>query len=84
MPARVMVFAKINRGDEEAFEAAYAAVTANVKGTEGHIADESCAAPSRRIPRMSRARTSCSASGRARKPSSPGRTRRPTPRSETR
>src|SRR5215216_2858343 len=40
MPARVMVFAKINRGDEEAFEEAYAQVTANVKGTEGHIADE--------------------------------------------
>jgi heme-degrading monooxygenase HmoA len=40
MAARVMVFAKINRGDEEAFEQAYAQVTANVKGTEGHIADE--------------------------------------------
>jgi|tagenome__1003787_1003787.scaffolds.fasta_scaffold20649721_2 heme-degrading monooxygenase HmoA len=40
MPARVMVFAKINRGDEEAFEEAYAQVTANVKGTKGHIADE--------------------------------------------
>lgn len=40
MPARVMVFANINRGDEEAFEAAYAQVTANVKGTPGHIADE--------------------------------------------
>ena len=40
MPARVMVFAKINRGDEEAFEAAYAEVTSKVKGTTGHIADE--------------------------------------------
>jgi heme oxygenase (mycobilin-producing) len=40
MAARVMVFAKINRGDEEAFEAAYAQVTATVKGTPGHIADE--------------------------------------------
>lgn len=40
MAARVMVFAKINRGDEEAFEAAYAKVTATVKGTEGHIGDE--------------------------------------------
>ena len=40
MAARVMVFAKINRGDEEAFEAAYAEVTSNVKGTKGHIADE--------------------------------------------
>jgi heme-degrading monooxygenase HmoA len=35
-----MVFAKINPGDEEAFEAAYAEVTAKVKGTKGHIADE--------------------------------------------
>ncbi len=35
MPARVMVFAKINRGDEEAFEAAYAEVTSKVKGTHG-------------------------------------------------
>jgi heme-degrading monooxygenase HmoA len=40
MAARVMVFARINRGDEEAFEAAYAQVTAYVKGTPGHIADE--------------------------------------------
>ena len=40
MPARVMVFAKINRGDEEAFEKAYAEVTAKVKGTKGHLADE--------------------------------------------
>ena len=40
MAARVMVFAKINRGDEDAFEKAYAEVTSKVKGTEGHIADE--------------------------------------------
>lgn len=40
MPARVMVFATINRGDEEAFETAYAKVTATVQGTEGHISDE--------------------------------------------
>jgi heme oxygenase (mycobilin-producing) len=40
MPARVMVFAKIDRGNEEAFEKAYAEVTAKVKGTKGHIADE--------------------------------------------
>jgi heme oxygenase (mycobilin-producing) len=40
MAARVMVFAKINRGDEDAFEAAYADVTSKVKGTKGHIADE--------------------------------------------
>src|SRR5438552_16036104 len=47
MAARVMVFAKINRGDEEAFEAAYAEVTAKVKGTQGHIAGEllRCAEP---------------------------------------
>ncbi len=36
MATRVMVFAKINRRDE----AAYAEVTAKVKGTDGHIADE--------------------------------------------
>lgn len=40
MPARVMVFAKINREDADAFEAAYAQVTGNVKGTAGHITDE--------------------------------------------
>lgn len=40
MAARVMVYARIDRGNEEAFEAAYAEVTAKVKGTEGHIADE--------------------------------------------
>ncbi len=40
MAARVMVFAKINREDADAFEAAYAQVTANVKGTAGHIRDE--------------------------------------------
>lgn len=40
MAARVMVFAKIDRDDEEAFEAAYAQVTSTVKGTPGHIGDE--------------------------------------------
>jgi heme-degrading monooxygenase HmoA len=40
MAARVMVFAKINRENADAFEAAYAQVTANVKGTAGHIGDE--------------------------------------------
>jgi len=35
-----MVFAKIKRGDEQAFEAAYSQVTANVRGTQGHISDE--------------------------------------------
>ena len=33
MRTRVMVFARIRRGDEEAFEKAYAEVTAKVKGT---------------------------------------------------
>ena len=36
MPTRVMVFAKIKQGEEAAFEAAYAEVTAKVKGTPGH------------------------------------------------
>jgi heme-degrading monooxygenase HmoA len=40
MAARVMVFAKINREDADAFETAYAQVTANVRGTAGHIGDE--------------------------------------------
>ena len=40
MPTRVMVFAKIKRGNEEAFEAAFAEVTRKVKGTAGHITDE--------------------------------------------
>jgi heme oxygenase (mycobilin-producing) len=40
MPTRVMVFATIRKGDEEAFERAYAEVTAKVKGTPGHVRDE--------------------------------------------
>jgi len=40
MPTRVMVFAAIRPGQEEAFEAAYRTVTAAVKGTPGHIRDE--------------------------------------------
>lgn len=40
MAARVMVFAKIKEGEEAKFEAAYAEVTAKVKGTQGHINDE--------------------------------------------
>ncbi len=35
-----MVFAKIRKGEEAGFEAAYAEVTAKVKGTPGHIVDE--------------------------------------------
>ena len=40
MAARVMVFATIKEGEEANFEAAYAEVTAKVKGTQGHINDE--------------------------------------------
>jgi heme-degrading monooxygenase HmoA len=40
MTARVMVFATIRSGEEAAFEAAFAEVTAKVKGTPGHIRDE--------------------------------------------
>jgi heme-degrading monooxygenase HmoA len=40
MVARVMVFADIREGDEEAFIEAYKGVTAKVKGTPGHIRDE--------------------------------------------
>jgi len=40
MPARVMVYATIKQGSEEAFEAAFAEVTRKVKGTPGHITDE--------------------------------------------
>jgi|SRR3954464_1871727 heme-degrading monooxygenase HmoA len=40
MPARIMVFAAVHEGQEAAFEAAYARVTAAVNGTAGHIRDE--------------------------------------------
>jgi|ERR1700733_9736002 heme oxygenase (mycobilin-producing) len=40
MSARVMVFATVRESDRAAFEAAYAEVTAKVKGTPGHIRDE--------------------------------------------
>jgi heme-degrading monooxygenase HmoA len=40
MPARVMVFASVAAGDRAAFEAAYARVTAAVRGTAGHVRDE--------------------------------------------
>jgi heme-degrading monooxygenase HmoA len=40
MTTRVMVFAKIKSGEQEAFEAAYAEVTQKVKGTRGHLRDE--------------------------------------------
>jgi heme-degrading monooxygenase HmoA len=40
MLTRVMVFATIDKGNEEAFEKAYAEVTAKVKGTPGHVRDE--------------------------------------------
>jgi len=37
---RVLVQAEIKPGDEEAFEEAFAAVAAGMKGTPGHIRDE--------------------------------------------
>lgn len=40
MPVRVMVFATIKPGTQEAFEAAFAKVTQQVKGTKGHMRDE--------------------------------------------
>lgn len=42
MPARVMVFARIRPGEEEAFETAFAEVTRKVKASafKGHIRDE--------------------------------------------
>jgi heme-degrading monooxygenase HmoA len=40
MAIRVMVFAKIKEGEEEAFAKAYAEVTRKVKGTDGHVCDE--------------------------------------------
>lgn len=40
MTARVMVVADVAEGKEAEFEAAYAQVTAAVKGTPGHVHDE--------------------------------------------
>lgn len=40
MPVRVMVFATIKAGMQEAFEAAFSVVTQQVRGTSGHIKDE--------------------------------------------
>jgi heme-degrading monooxygenase HmoA len=40
MAARMMVFAQIKPGEEEAFEAAFEEVTRKVKGTAGHVKDE--------------------------------------------
>jgi heme-degrading monooxygenase HmoA len=40
MTARVMVLARIRKGEEAEFESAYAKVTAQVAGTPGHIRDE--------------------------------------------
>ena len=37
---RVLVFATVREGDEEAFERAFAEVAARMKGTPGHIRDE--------------------------------------------
>lgn len=40
MAVRVLVFAEIRPGEEEAFERAFAEVAARMKGTPGHIRDE--------------------------------------------
>jgi heme-degrading monooxygenase HmoA len=40
MSTRVMVFATIKSGAQQEFEAAFASVTQQVKGTPGHIKDE--------------------------------------------
>ena len=40
MPARVMVFARVDTDDRPKFEEAFAAVSRTVRGTPGHIADE--------------------------------------------
>lgn len=40
MPARVMVFARIDPEDRPAFEAAFATVSRCVRGTPGHVTDE--------------------------------------------
>ena len=40
MSVRVLVLAEIGPGDEAAFEQAFGAVAAGMKGTQGHIRDE--------------------------------------------
>ena len=40
MPVRVMVSARIEEKDREAFEEAYRSVAAAVRGTPGHLRDE--------------------------------------------
>lgn len=40
MPARVMVFARVDTENRPAFEEAFAAVSRTVRGTPGHITDE--------------------------------------------
>ena len=40
MSVRVLVIAEITPGEEDAFEQAFAAVAAGMKGTPGHIRDE--------------------------------------------
>jgi heme-degrading monooxygenase HmoA len=40
MPARVMVFARVDTDDRPEFEEAFAAVSRTVRGTPGHITDE--------------------------------------------
>lgn len=40
MTTRVMVFATVKAGEEEAFERAFAQVRASVAGTPGHLGDQ--------------------------------------------
>ena len=40
MPARVMVFARVDPGDHRAFEDAFTTVSSRVRGTPGHVRDE--------------------------------------------
>lgn len=40
MGARVMVFARIRPGEEDAFERAFAEVASKMRGTPGHIREE--------------------------------------------
>jgi heme oxygenase (mycobilin-producing) len=40
MPARVMVHARVDPAQRQAFESAFAAVSGRVRGTPGHLRDE--------------------------------------------
>ena len=53
MSVRVLVIAEITPGEENAFEVAFAAVAAGMKGTPGHIRD---GCPRHAQPQLVRAR----------------------------